>query len=63
MAAYMSGAPSEHGASPAAAAFAAPKPDLSRPSLAAPRELIATGPGVAEFVRGLLSPDPTRATE
>ncbi len=63
MAAYMSGAPSEDGASPAAAAFAAPTPDLSRPSLAAPRDLIATGPGVAEFVRGLLYPDPARATE
>ena len=63
MAAYMSGAAPAEGATPAEAAFAAPRPSLARPSLAAPRELLANGPGIAEFIRGLLGPEAARATD
>lgn len=55
MAAYMGRSERPAGATPAETAFAAQAPGLARPSLKEPRELLETGPGVAEFVRGLLT--------
>jgi hypothetical protein len=62
LATYMARATPSEDATPAEAAFAAPLPRLDRPSLAAPRDLLANSTAVADFIRDLLAQTPPPAT-